>query len=157
MIETFVSRPNWAPPVIEHKLLPFYSTLQEFGFNPNTIGKNQTPLRSPFEDVLRLMGRCKCTIVLGLPQIFVESGTVKHASVQERFTLPTEWNQIEATMSLMHNLPTLVLLHKTVSARGIFEKGAANIFVHGFDCLESNWLDGVKPALRALRAEVSSA
>jgi len=156
MIDTFVSRPNWAPPVIEQKLQPFYATLQEFGFNPNTIGKNQTPLRSPFEDVRRLMARCKCTIVLGLPQIFIESGTIKHAPVQEKFTLPTEWNQIEATMSLMHDLPTLVLLHKTVSARGIFERGAANIFVHDFDCLAGDWLDCVKPALRTLRAEVGS-
>jgi hypothetical protein len=156
MIETFVSRPNWAPPVIEHKLLPFYSLLQEFGFNPNTIGKNQTPLRSPFEDVRRLMARCKCTIVLGLPQIFIDAGRVKHAPVLEKFTLPTEWNQIEATMSLMHDLPTLVLLHKTVTARGIFERGAANIFVHEFDSLADGWLDDVKPALRSLRGEVAS-
>lgn len=71
MIETFVSRPNWAPPILEARLAPFYQLLKDVGFKANTIGKSQAPLRSPFEDVKRLMKRCKCTIVLGLPQIFM--------------------------------------------------------------------------------------
>ncbi len=154
MIETFISRPNWAPPVIEKKLEPFYQLLEDSGFRANTIGKSQTPLRSPFEDVRRLMQKCQCTIVLGLPQIFMHSGSVKHVPIDEHLNLPTEWNQIETTMSLMLDLPTLVLLHKKVTSRGVFERGAANVFVHSFDVLNANWLDELRPALQSLRREV---
>lgn len=154
MIQTFVSRPNWAPPIIEHKLAAFYQLLEDTGFKANTIGKSQAPLMSPFEDVRRLMKKCKCTVVLGLPQVFMHTGTVKHEPITSHLTLPTEWNQIEATMSLMLDLPTLVLLHKTVAARGIFDRGAANVFVYEFDSLNDSWLISLRPALNSLKNAV---
>ena len=156
MIETFVSRPNWAPPPIEAKLSEFYQLLEDAGFKANTIGKSEVPLRSPFEDVRRLMKKCQCTIVLGLPQIFMHSGTLKHHPIEAHLTLPTEWNQIEATMSLMLDLPTLVLRHKTVASRGIFDRGAANVFVHEFNVMEPHWLQGIRPALSSLRSAINS-
>ncbi len=156
MIEIFVSRPNWAPPIIEHKLADFYQLLEDVGFKANTIGKSQAPLMSPFEDVRRLMKKCKCTVVLGLPQVFMHTGTVKHEPITSHLTLPTEWNQIEATMSLMLDLPTLVLLHKTVAARGIFDRGAANVFVYEFDSLNDSWLTSLLPALNSLKNAVSA-
>lgn len=100
------------------------------------------------------MKKCQCTIVLGLPQIFMHSGTVKHVPIDGNLTLPTEWNQIEATMSLMLNLPTLVLLHKTVEGRGIFDRGAADVFVHQFNVLDAAWLQQIRPALSALKSEI---
>lgn len=156
MIETFVSRPNWTPPLIEHKLNDLYQVLEDMGFRANTIGKSQAPLRSPFEDVRQLMKKCQCTIVLGLPQIFMHSGTVKHTPIDKHLTLPTEWNQIEATMSLMLDLPTLVLLHKTVASRGIFDRGAANVFVYEFDVLEQEWLQSLRPKLNSLMSAINS-
>lgn len=156
MIQAFVSRPNWAPPAIEHKLIDFYQLLEDVGFKANTIGKSEVPLRSPFEDVRRLMQKCQCTIVLGLPQIFVHSGSMKHVPIESHLTLPTEWNQIEATMSLMLDLPTLVLLHKTVASRGIFDRGAANVFVHEFDVLDANWLKSLRPALSSLKSAIDT-
>lgn len=154
MIETFVSRPTWAPPDIEAKLQDFYQLLEEIGFKANTIGKSQAALRSPFEDVRRLIKRCQCTIVLGLPQIFMQSGLVKHVPIEKDLTLPTEWNQIEATMSLMLDLPTLVLLHNSVANRGIFDRGAADVFVYEFNVLKSDWLEDIRPALAALKQAV---
>src|SRR4030095_6594342 len=130
VIETFVSRPTWAPPEIEDKLKDFYQLLQDTGFKANTIGKSQAALRTPFEDVRRLIKKCQCTIVLGLPQIFLDNGSIKQVSVTQPLTLAPEWNQIEATMSLMLDLPTLVLRHKSVTDRGVFERGAANLFVY---------------------------
>lgn len=155
MIEAFVSRPTWAPPVIEKKLISFYQLLEDQGFKANTIGKSQSPLRSPFEDVKRLMMKCQCTIVLGLPQIFMHSGTVKHVEIERQLNLPTEWNHIEAAMSLMLDLPTLMMVHKSVSTRGIFERGAANVFIYEFDSLSPDWLDKVRPALNALKDSVN--
>jgi hypothetical protein len=156
VIETFVSRPNWAPPILETGLIPFYQLLKDVGFKANTIGKSQVALKSPFEDVRRLMKRCQCTIVLGLPQIFVHSGSIKHVPIESNLMLPTEWNQIEATMSLMMDLPTLVLLHNSVSDRGLFYRGAADVFVYDFDITKADWLDAIRPGLDALRAAVES-
>jgi hypothetical protein len=156
MIDAFVSRPNWAPPVIEHKLADLYHHIEAQGFRVNTVGKTQAALRSPFGEMRELMERCSCTIVLGLPHIFVQSGRVKHGNADLKMTLSTEWNQIEATASLMLNLPTLVLLHKTVAPRGIFHRGAADLFVYDFDVLEQEWVSKVQPALQALRKAADS-
>jgi len=155
MIETFISRPNWVPIPIENRLKDFYQLLEDLGFRANTIGKSQVPLRSPFEDVRRLMARCECSIILGLPQIVVHTGSVKHEFISAHLTLPTEWNHIEATMSLMLELPTLLLLHKTVASRGIFDRGAANVYVHEFDSQDNSWLAAIRPALHALKEELS--
>jgi hypothetical protein len=154
VIETFVSRPTWAPAEIEAKLAGFYQLLEEKGFKANTIGKSQVALRTPFEDVQRLIKRCRCTIVLGLPQVFIQTGSIKDVELEHDVALPTEWNQIEATMSLMLDLPTLVLLHGSVSSRGIFDRGAANVFVHAFDSSDPAWLDGIASVLAALRSEL---
>ncbi len=156
MIETFVSRPNWAPQDIETGLTGFYQLLADTGFKANTIGKSQAALRTPFEDVRRLIKKCQCTIVLGLPQIFMEGGSIKQVAVTQPLTLATEWNQIEATMSLMLDLPTLVLRYKSVTDRGVFERGAANLFVYEFNALEPDWLQGIRPALRSLKDEVGA-
>jgi hypothetical protein len=151
MIETFVSRPNWAPPQIEERLAALYQLLEDSGFHANTIGKSQAPLRSPFEDVRRLIKKCKCTIVLGLPQVFVHTGTIKLTPIDKEFAIATEWNQIEATMSLMLDLPTLVLLHKDVAGRGIFDRGAADVFVYEFNTTSDDWIAAIRPALSSLK------
>lgn len=153
MIDTFISRPTWTPPVIEDKLLQFYTLIEDVGFKPHTIGKEHIPLRSPFDDIQRLMRKCECTIVLGLPQIFMNTGSIKHIPFEGSLRLPTEWNQIEATMSLMLQLPTLVLLHKTVASRGLFDRGAANIFIHEFDTMEMGWIDKLRAPLNSLKQE----
>ena len=59
VIETFVSRPTWAPPAIESELAGFYQLLEEKGFKANTIGTSQLAIRTPFEDVHRLIKRCQ--------------------------------------------------------------------------------------------------
>lgn len=71
-------------------------------------------------------------------------------------TFATEWNKIEATMSLVLELPTLVLLHNGVAAGGIFDRGAADVFAYEFDALSSDWPNGVRAGLAALRGAISS-
>lgn len=150
-IEVFLSRPNWAPPVIEKRIEPLYSELSSLGFHVNTVGKTHAPLKSPFEEMRELMRNCHCAIVLGLPLIFANDAKVQHDGETRRLVLSTEWNQIEATAALMLGLPTLMLLHKSVEPRGIFVRGAADLFIRQFDSLESDWISGVRPSLAALR------
>lgn len=131
----------------------FYEALSQVGFQPQTIGTNVVPMSSPFEEVRSLMKQCKGTIVLGLHQIVAKDVKIK-GEVQTDLILPTEWNQIEATMSLMLNLPTLVLLHRNVAARGIFDRGAANVFVHSFNAQTEGWASKLLPALLSLKGRI---
>jgi hypothetical protein len=155
VIPVFVSRPNWTPPVIEYKLTDLYGLIQENGFSVKTVGKTQASLQSPFDEVRELMTQCRCAIVLGLPFIFIENGRIKHTD-PTKFTLSTEWNQIEATVSLMLGLPTMVLLHHTVAPRGIFERGAANLFITDFDVMKRDWVEDLRLGLKTLRSRVDA-
>ncbi len=156
IIDVFLSRPNWVPPHIEKQFEVFYPLLDEYGFNPRTIGKNVVPISSPFQDVVNLMNKCQCTIVLGLPQIRVSTGSLKGKEIEKGFALPTEWNQIEAAISIMLNRPTLMMLHRGVASRGLFDRGAANVFVHEFHTLGRKWIKDMEPKLLALRESVGA-
>lgn len=151
-----MSRPNWVNDNIKQQFEKFYPLLDEYGFNPKTIGVSSVPLASPFQDVVTLMGKCECTIVLGLPQIWVKTGSLKGEEIENGFHMPTEWNQIEAAISIMLGKPTLMMLHKGVAARGLFDRGAANVFVHEFHTLNTKWLDEIKPKLIALRENLNA-
>ncbi len=157
MIDVFLSRPNWVPGHIGNHLTKyFYPLLDDMGFNPRTIGTNLEPLASPFDDVVTLMEKCQCTIVLGIPQLRVETGRLKGKTLEKGFSLPTEWNQIEAAISIMLNRPTLMMLHKGVAARGVFERGAANVFVHEFHSAGIGWVNDMRPKLHALKERVNA-
>lgn len=153
-IDVFLSRPNWVSDHVEKHFLKFYPLLEKHGFRPRTIGKNVVPISTPFQHVVNLMNQCQCTIVLGLPQIYVSAGRLKGKEIEKGFSLPTEWNQIEAAISIMLNRPTLMMLHKGVAQRGLFDRGAANVFVHEFHTLGPKWLDELEPKLTALRESV---
>ena len=156
LIDVFLSRPNWVPKDIDSQFDKFYPLLEKCGFQPRTIGKNVVPLSSPFEEVVNLMDKCQCTIVLGLPQIRIETGTIKGEPIEKSFGLPTEWNQIEAAISIMLKKPTLMMLHNTIAARGLFERGAANVFVYKFHTFGQKWIVEMEPKLEALREHVAA-
>jgi hypothetical protein len=154
MIKTFLSRPNWVPKHIDNHLEKLYLKMADLGFEANTIGKNVTSLASPFDEVVSLMKSCECTIVLGIPQIRITAGTVKGVDIDDSFSLPTEWNQIEAAISIMLGKPTLMMVHRGVATRGLFERGAANVFVYEFHTMGPKWVEETVPKLLALKAKV---
>lgn len=154
MISTFLSRPNWVPRHIENHLGRLYDKMSELGFEAKTVGQNVTTLGLPFDEVVSLMNACQCTIVLGIPQIRVETGKMKDKDIEAGFALPTEWNQIEAAISIMLGKPTLMMLHKGVAGRGLFERGAANVYVHEFHTVGPKWVDALEPKLLALKARL---
>lgn len=156
VIDVFLSRPNWVPEHVEKQFSMFYPLLEEHGFRPRTIGKDVVPISTPFQHVVNLMNQCQCTIVLGLPQIRVNEGRLKGKEIERGFSLPTEWNQIEAAISIMLNKPTLMMLHKGVAPRGLFNRGAANVFVHEFHTIGPRWVKEIEPKLAALRESVQA-
>lgn len=156
MINVFLSRPLWAKRHVQNHLERFEQKLEEFGFQPRTIGRNVTSLTSPFDEVAEVMKSCECAIILGLPYIRVREGTVKDQPIEKGkgFGLPSEWNHIEATMALMRGLPTLMMLEKSVEPRGLFDRGSANVFVHEFRAVAPMWVSNTEPKLKDLKAKV---
>jgi len=156
MIKAFLSRPNWVPVHIDNHLNKLYSKMAELGIEAKTIGTNVTSFASPFDEVVSLMNKCQCTIVLGIPQIRVHAGTIKSKEIDSSISLPTEWNHIEAAISIMLHKPTLMMIHKGVSPRGLFERGAANVFVHEFHTMGSKWVEDTIPKLIELKERISA-
>lgn len=154
LIDVFISRPNWLPPELESALSDFYSMLEDLWIYPNTIGISQSPLQTPFDDIVKLMERCKCVIILALPQIQITSGAIKENSVSN-ISLPTEWNQIETAIALSLKKPMLILLHKDVEPRGLLEKGAANVYIHNINPLGNDWPNGIRDRIKQLTQAAS--
>ncbi|WP_194388539.1 hypothetical protein [Klebsiella variicola] len=150
LMEVFISRPNWLPEELKDALGKFDDTLPDLMMYGNTIGISQPCLQTPFDDIVELMTRCECVIIFALPQIYITAGSIKESKVNN-VVLPTEWNQIETAIALSLKKPTLVLLHKDVQARGLLERGAANVFIHTVDTSKSDWIDSVKPILEHLK------
>jgi hypothetical protein len=155
MIDVFLSRPLWAKRHVQNHLTRFEQKLHDHGFRPQTIGRNVTSFTSPFDEVVRVMRTCECAIILGLPLIRVREGTFKDEPIEKSIGLPSEWNQIEAAMSLMLGLPTLMMLEKSVSPRGLFDKGSANLFVHEFRAVAPMWVKKTEPMLIDLKNKVT--
>ncbi|MCE6964592.1 hypothetical protein K6W81_11985 [Enterobacter sp. MW07] len=150
LMDVFISRPNWLPEHLRPALSKFDDMLPDLMMYGNTIGISQPCLQTPFEDIVELMTRCDCVIIFALPQIFIDKGSIK-GNDANGIILPTEWNQIETAIALTLKKPTLVLLHEKVSARGLLERGAANVFIHNVDTTNDGWLSSIKPALEHLK------
>jgi hypothetical protein len=130
--------------------------LEEMGFQVSTVGTNVTSFASPFEEVVGLLRACDCAIILGLPHIRVRAGSIKDKDIESGFALPSEWNQIEAAIAIMLGKPTLMMLHRGVAPRGLFDRGAANVFIHEFHTVGPKWVEDTVPKLKDLKAKVKA-
>lgn len=154
MIKVFLSRPLWVQTNVEKHLLLLDSKLEEMGFEVRTVGTNVTAFASPFEQVVSVLKACDCAIILGLPYLRISAGKLKDKEIEKSFVLPSEWNQIEAAISIMLGKPTLMMLHRGVAPRGLFYRGAANVSVHDFHAVGPNWVEGTVQKLQDLKAKV---
>lgn len=137
-MQIFVSRPTWVSSEFEEGLNIFLMNLANMGLTPRTLGSTDYPSKAPLDEVLEIMDQCQGAIVLGYPQLMIESGSIKDCEITSPIILPTEWNHIEASLAYSKSLPIMVLHHKGVS-RGVFDRGVMNAFIHEVDFLKSNW------------------
>lgn len=156
MIKAFLSRPLWVQTHVGNHLRLLDSKLEEMGFEVRTIGTNVTAFASPFEEVVSVLKTCDCAIILGLPYLRVSAGKLKDKEIEKSFALPSEWNQIEAAISIMLGKPTLMMLHRGVAPRGLFDRGAANVFIHDFHTLGPKWVEDTVQKLKDLKAKVQA-
>ena len=134
----FLSRPNWIAPDYEGGLTNFINLLGSHDLTPRTVGKTDYPSKSPMDGVIDLLYECEGAIILGYPQIQIESGYLKNNAIKPSLVLPTEWNHIEAGLACALGLP-LLIIHDTNIARGIFDRGVLNNFLYEKDLKDNAW------------------
>ena len=101
--------------------------LRSEGFTPHTVGRNAFSADSPLKSVTKIMENCAGTVVIALERTFFPNGAEKRGGENESLLtdvkLPTSWNQIEATMSYVHNLPLMVIVENGLRSEGLLEHG----------------------------------
>ena len=138
MKDVFLSRPNWVPEQFTDGVNNFYTLLKANDLNPRTIGQSDFPSKCPLDEVIGLLKKCQGTIVLGVPQIQIQSGIIKGKALSDDLELGTEWNHIEAALAHSLGQPMLIIHHIKVK-RGIFERGASNSFLHQVNLEDPSW------------------
>ena len=138
IVQIFVSRPTWVSSEFEEGLNIFLMNLANLGLTPRTLGSTDYPNKAPLDEVLEIMDQCQGAIILGYPQLQIDSGLIKGSKVTGSIILPTEWNHIEASLAYSKSLPIMVLHHKGIS-RGVFDRGVMNAFIHEVDFSTPSW------------------
>lgn len=154
-MDVFVSRPTWVQESFRKGLDVFLTRLRDLNLVPHTLGATDYPTRSPLDEVIHLLDRCRGAVILGYPQIEVAAGTLRDRRIQAAMHLPTEWNHIEAGLAYARHLPLLVIHHPGI-VRGIFDRGALNSFLFARDLRDPTWAVGedISGAIRSWRDNV---
>lgn len=134
----FLSRPSWTEAKFTEGIETFTTLLSNMGLTPKTLGITEYPSKAPLDEVIEMMRSCKGAIILGLPQIYIDSGKLKDKPIESNLSLATEWNHIEAALAYATNLPLLIIHHDNIS-RGVFDRGVMNAFVHSTDMTQPHW------------------
>ncbi len=151
----FISRPNWVDESYRKGLEIFLTRLNDLGFQHRTLGTTDYQTKAPLDGVIEIMSQCKGAVILGYPQISINSGSIKGKKLEETIVLPTEWNHIEAGLAYSKQLPLLVIHHIGI-IRGIFDRGAINGFLFSKDLTDPAWSteEDISGAIRSWRDEV---
>ncbi len=154
-MDIFVSRPTWVGDEYARGLEVFLTRLADLEFQPRTLGTTDYPTKSPLDEVINILKQCQGAVILGYPQIIMESGLIKNQKIESVVELPTEWNHIEAGLAYSMKLPLLVIHHTGIN-RGIFDRGALNSFLFTKDLTDPIWStdEDITGALRSWRDEV---
>jgi ribosomal protein S27AE len=138
MINIFLSRPNFIEDQFQKGLDCFISHLSSHELSPRTVGSTDYPTVSPLDTVINLMKQCKGAIILGYPQIIMETGKIKNNKIEMPICMPTEWNHIEAALAYAMDIPLLLIHHRGIT-RGVFDRGTMNSFIYEKDLSDPSW------------------
>ncbi len=138
MLNVFVSRPTWVAKEFREGLAALSRVLGSHDLVPRTLGVTDYPRKSPMDEVIALLDECAGAVILGIPQLEVQKGTLKGEPLNAAIQLSTEWNHIEAGLACARGLPLLVI-HNIGVSRGVFDHGAVGAFVYGVDLTRPAW------------------
>lgn len=138
MRNVFLSRPTSIAEKYKPGLDGFIQYLKGKEIAPRTLGTTDYPTNAPMDEVIALLRKCEGAIILGYPQIVVQTGLIKGNKIEETITLGTEWNHIEAALAYSLHMPLLVIYDSSVS-RGIFDCGTLNSFLYSTNFENPAW------------------
>lgn len=123
-------------------------TFESKGLTPHTVGAQDFTSRSPLRKVLDVLRQCDGACILGLVQVQARNATVKPGTKAETIVstlvFPSPWNQLEAGMALVRDLPLLVICQEGVNG-GIFDDGVGDVYVHRLrGGLSQRWLSSAE-------------
>lgn len=104
-----------------------FRQLKAIGLEPHAVGVTDFSHKNPLKHIEELMRECDGSVIVAFERMFIESGTEKRDSPQEKpvqdALVPTPWNQIEAAMAYTLGHPLLVLVEEGCRPEGLLEGG----------------------------------
>lgn len=144
--DIFVSRPSTRNDQQEAFLAHLDGVLEKRDLRPVVVGQTDYPNRAPIHAVQDRLETCEGAIILGLEQLHVVEGRDKPGSAEEDTVkdvhLPTPWNQIEAGMAFMLELPMLIIKEEGVEG-GVFDVGNSDRYIHQAT-MTTDWLESTE-------------
>lgn len=141
--KVFVSRPSTRNEAQEDFLKQLDDRMVRRDLRPVSLGQTDYPNRTPIQGVRQLMEQCEGAMIVGLEQIHLREGVQKPRTEQETelndLSLPTPWNQIEAGMAFMLELPMLIIREEGVEG-GVFDVGSSERYIHQAT-LSEEWIE----------------
>ena len=92
------------------------------GFNLQSVGYNVGTHNRPLVKIGEVLGNSKGAIIVAFSRIHLIEGSEKEVNLPESH-ITTPWNQIEAAMAYVKNLPMLVISEKGLKKEGLIEIG----------------------------------
>lgn len=135
----FVSKPNVLTETQEEFWNGLETELQDRNLEIRSIGYSDYSFKTPLQKVREVMQECDGAIILGLQQKRIQHGYDRDGNPISDFHLPTPWNNLEAGMAYMVDLPMLVILESGVTKEGIFDAESSDRYIMESD-LDAQWL-----------------
>jgi len=138
----FVSKPSALNSVQEGIWKRLQEILVKNGIPTRFIEPDQYPESEPVYKVKRVVSDCDGVIVLGLKQIYIKDGVSKRGTSLEsplrEYSLPTPWNNLEAGMALMMDIPIFTISEDGITG-GIFGTANVELKIHEFTIRSDDW------------------
>jgi len=138
-----VSKPNALSAMQVSFCTELTKHLKNRGLQPRTLGETDFPNCTPIQAVKEVLSVCQGALILGFRQLHIMKGyekpdTIKQRKVENEY-LPTQWNQIEAGMAYMQDVPLMIIREQGVRG-GVFDVGITDRYVHQAE-LSTEWLN----------------
>ena len=146
-----------------------FQTIKAAGLDPRQMEKNEWSYDQPLRAIRRVLRECDGAVVIAFSRTSFETGMELTRSGGEdllsSIRLPTVWNQIEAAMAHMHEIPLLVIAERGLREEGLLEGrydwkvfwtdlGASEFKTDAFQGFLETWKDAVSEKVQAQSTQI---
>jgi hypothetical protein len=123
--KVFISVGSAGTPTQKEASESIFQTLETAGLSPRQMNKNEWSSEQPLRAIRRVIEECDGVVVIAFSRYQFGSGIERKKDGTEQpltdVRQPTVWNQIEAAMGYMKNLPLLVIAEHGLQEDGLLE------------------------------------